>query len=389
MSLPRGFTGMDVMSLDEFIEDEEEQGKELRMKIEGDPQAAFENTITTYVEEEMGELDAPEITPVDISALKKQRMGGPSMDIDIAKRPEKMLHKSNIVDENGKLINNAKLKRSISKRPAKIIGQNTKLKTSGSKSGQKYFDLTLPSYQGLFVDEDTGEFKVVKTCPSAGECSKFCYAAKGGYVMFPTSSMGASRTVNFLMNDPEGFKDQISDELIAAQKSAIKKNKTVALRWHDSGDFLSEKYLQLAFDIARKTPEVLHYAYTKQVPMIKRLESEKPDNFVFNFSFGGTHDDLIDPLVDKHAQVVPFDLFKDLPKKKTAGSIEFPDVSIKTLKQRAAKQFKVKPKSIITYDELLTTPVTKNKKWNVLVWKGHGDDAATRRDVLGTYLLYH
>jgi len=96
-------------------------------------------------------------------------------------------------------------------------------------------------------------FKVVRTCPAAGECSKFCYAAKGGYVMFPPSSASAARAVNFLMNDPEGFKNQLINEIQTKEKTAARNNKTIVIRWHDSGDFISEKYLQLAFDVAKQT----------------------------------------------------------------------------------------------------------------------------------------
>lgn len=387
MSLPEGFTYFDVMSLDQFIDEEEKQGNLVDIDINEATETAVEMVINTYIEEE---IDDAEIQDVDIKALMKQRMGEPSRDIDIAERPEKMLHRSNIVDENGNVININKLKKKIMTRPSSLITQNAKMKVSGNKSGQRFYDSSLPSYMGLFVDEDTGEFKVVKTCPSAGECTKFCYASKGNYVIHSPSSLKFARIVNFLMNDPEGFKEQMVAELEKAEKTAAKKNKTLVLRWHDSGDFISEKYLQLAFDVARRTPNVLHYAYTKQIPLIRKLESEKPDNFVFNFSFGGEHDEGIDPLVDKHAQVVPKDLFKDLPKnKREDGSIEFPPLSLKTLKRKVAKAFKIRPTSILSYDELINTPLKKGKRWNVLVWKGHGDDSATRKDVLGTYLLFH
>jgi len=397
MSLPKGFTSFDVMSIDDFLDQEAKNDNIVFVNVKNPITSTFENVIDGYLTEKDAEKDAEndaeneynaQISDVDINKLKHQRMGDPSKNIAIARRPEKMLHKSNIVDENGKLLNNNKLKKMITTRPAKIIDQNTKLKKSGA-SEQVFYDLTLPSYMGLFVDESTGEFKIIRTCPAAGECSKYCYAAKGGYVMFPASGLNASRTVNFLMNDPDGFKEQILSELEHGETIANKKNNSVVLRWHDSGDFLSEKYIQLAFDIARLTPDVLHYAYTKQIPLVRKLEEQKPDNFVFNFSFGGIYDVDIDPLVDKHARVIPANLFKDLPSKVINGKLVFPEASIKALKQRVGKEFKVSPKTVLTYDELLNTPPSKSKKWNVLVWKGHGDDSATRKDVLGTYLLFH
>lgn len=369
--LPKGFTEFDIDTVDEFLRNEKRSGNEIDMDINID------------------EADEPEISDVDIEELKKKRMSGVSKDVDLAKRPEKLLHKSNIVDENGNIVDNDKLKKKITERPKDIIDQNTKIQTSGKSTNQVFYDSTLPSYMGLFVDENTGQFKTVKTCPAAGECSKFCYAAKGGYIMFPTSSLKAARVVNFLMNDPEGFKNQMVLEIKRAQTKQQKKGKDVILRWHDSGDFLSEKYLQLAFDIAKETPEVIHYAYTKQVPLIRRLESEKPENFVFNFSFGGIYDDEINVDMDKHAKVVPPRLFKDLDKKKIDGAIKFSSEAIKKLKDRVSKEFKIKPDTILTYDEMLDTPTGNQKKWNVLVWKGHGDDSAIRKDVLGTYLLFH
>jgi hypothetical protein len=385
MSIISGINNFETMSLDDFLQNENNAGNTMRVEIKG-KKTKFDNIINKHLSEALDTGDA-EIMPIDIDALKQKKLEKVIPGVNIAERPEKMLHKSNIIDEKGKLINNEELKKKITKRPDKILGQNVKLQKSGSSS--LFYDLTLPSYMGLFVDESTGDFKVVKTCPSAGICSKFCYAAKGGYVMFPASSLMAARTVNYLMNDPEGFKSQVINELAQAQKYSAKKGKTVTLRWHDSGDFLSEKYLRLAFDIAKETPNILHYAYTKQIPLIQKLEAEKPDNFVFNFSFGGKYDEMINPLVDKHSRVVPANLFRDLPQKKTEEGIEFTPTAIDMLKTRTANEYKVNKNSILTYNELMETPLSTDKKWNVLVWKGHGDDAASRKDVLGTYLLIH
>jgi hypothetical protein len=360
-SLPKGFTMDDVESLDDFLK----TNKPLE-EAEGDP----------------------EISDVDIDALKQQRLNPPK-NIEIAAKPEKMIHKSNIVDENGNLIDNEELKKKIMVRPKELIGQNKKLSKSGSN--QMFFDLTLPSYQGLWVDESTGDFKIVKTCPAAGECKKFCYAAKSGYIQFPRSSILTSRTVNYLMNDPEGFKAQLISELKRAEISQAKKGKKVVLRWHDSGDFLSEKYLLLAYDVAKETPDILHYAYTKQVPLVRKLAEHKPENFVFNFSLGGIHDELIDTTKEKHARVVPFSLFKDVPhtKGEDGYSVNFAPKEIKELKKRLADFYKIPEADIITYAEMIKLPESKSKKYYVMVWKGNGDDAATRRDVLGTLLFFH
>jgi len=210
-------------------------------------------------------------------------------------------------------------------------------------------------------------------------------------VQFPASSIGSSRIVNFLMNDPEGFKAQLIKELNSAMISNAKKGKKVILRWHDSGDFLSEKYLLMAYDVAKETPDILHYAYTKQVPMVRKLASNKPDNFIFNFSLGGLYDETIDITKEKHARVVPYELFKDIPytKGEDGYSIKFAPKEINILKDRLADHYKIPRENIITYDELSEMPEGKEMKYHVIVHKGHGDLAATRRDVIGTLLFFH
>jgi hypothetical protein len=383
--LPPGFSEDDVESLEDFVAQEEKQGNEVDLGESVIDEAIDDAEIVGMSDADIDALKAKKIAAkTDPKSVKKEPK---DPDETIASRKEKLVHTSNIVDENGNPIDNDVLRKKIMVRPTNLIAQNSKLAKSGG-SKQVFYDLTLPSYQGLYVDETTGEFKVVKTCPSAGECKKFCYAAKGGYVMFPASSLGASRMVNFLMNDPDGFSDRLVVELKKASQSLGKKGKQVVLRWHDSGDFLSEKYLQLAFDIAQMTPEVEHYAYTKQLPLVRKMQANKPENFEFTFSFGGLHDTDIETKSEKHARVIPANIFKDLIVSKTDSGMDFGD-NLPELKQRVAKEYGVDPESVITYDELMDMPVGTERKWHVLVWKGHGDESAVRKDVLGVYLLIH
>jgi hypothetical protein len=71
-----------------------------------------------------------------------------------------------------------------------------------------------------------------------------------------------------------------------------------AFRWNDSGDFYSEDYLRKCLEIARETPHIEHYAYTKCVGLVKGLQSREPElfpaNFTFIFSEGGRQDGLIE-----------------------------------------------------------------------------------------------
>jgi hypothetical protein len=307
-----------------------------------------------------------------------------------AERPQRMIHSSallKILTPDGTQIDPEKFKKLITVRPTKIIAQNSKLASSGSGANEVFYDLTLPAYQGLFYNEQLGKFQVVKTCPSANACKAYCYATSGGYVQYEGPWLSATRTVNFLMNDYEGFKAQLLNEIKGAVAAAAKKGKKVVLRWHDAGDFFSQTYMLMAFDIAKATPEVRHYAYTKQVDMVNKLAGQKPENFIFNFSKGGTQDKDVDFNASKHSKVVPYVLFKDL---KVEKGVPLTPEDTATIKQRISHHYSLDPASVITYDELIKMPVDAAKhKFNVIVRPGDGDDAAAREDVLGTYLLIH
>jgi hypothetical protein len=88
-----------------------------------------------------------------------------------------------------------------------------------------------------------------------------------------------------------------------------------AVRIHDSGDFYDRDYLERWLEIAYEVPDVLFYAYTKEVTMFKTLSIDAAlDNFRFLFSTGGKEDHLIDVDRDRHA-----DVFPDLPTMTRAG----------------------------------------------------------------------
>ena len=77
-----------------------------------------------------------------------------------------------------------------------------------------------------------------------------------------------------------------------------------AVRIHDAGDFFARWYLDLWIEIANDVPDVLFYAYTKEVQMFRDVE-QFPNNFRFLFSTGGLQDDLIGD--ERHADVFPND----------------------------------------------------------------------------------
>ena len=307
------------------------------------------------------------------------------------------IHASNIEvkDEHNHEYDLDKLKALITKRPTAILKQNEKMVHSDGSSSV-FFNVGLPALKGLAVNETTGEFVIVDTCPGAGVCKTFCYAMKGGYVQWKASSLGMTRVLNFLLNDPDGFAHLVKMELSAAHKKFSAKGTKVVVRWHDAGDFFSPEYLEVAYDIARAFPDIDFYAYTKIASV---AHSEKPANFKINFSSGAqpSQEKLVDFARAKHSRVVPKDLFFDLIARKgtslmkdAKGRMQFASPeNLEQFKLRLSHKYAIPLHSILTYDQMMATHINPTNKWNVIVMPGDGDNAANRGDVIGSYLLFH
>ncbi len=307
------------------------------------------------------------------------------------------IHRGNIEvrGDAGEEYDLEKLKQSVMTRPKQILKQNQKMQHSDGTSSI-YYNIGLPALKGLAVNEKTGEFVIVDTCPGAGACKVYCYAMKGGYVQWKASSLGTTRILNFLLNDPDGFKKSLSHELSQAENKYSKKGVKIVVRWHDAGDFFSPEYTEFAYSIAREFPGIEFYAYTK---MANVAMSNKPTNFIINFSEGAqpSQQKMIDFSRTKHSKVVPKEMFTDLVmrdgkslKKDEHGRMQFKDhAALEEFKRRMAHKYALQIDTIITYDEMMQKPVGDHAHWNVLVWSGHGDESANRKDVLGTYLLIH
>ena len=375
-NLPPGFSTNDFHSLSDFTKDAENTMSE-----------AFDDIAPGV---------ASDFPKADVQSYI-QKIANRDKKDNVEKYKYPYVHRSNIVDDAGNVVDSEVLKRLIMQRPERILKQNKKMGKSGGEAIE-FYDISLPALKGLVVDEATGEFKIVNTCPGAGACKVYCYARRGGYVQWKRSSLFQTRVLNFLLNDWQGWKSKLLSEIQAVAKKGAKrsvnkdgKKYNVIIRWHDSGDFLSEKYLNVAFDVARATPDVLHYAYTKRVEMV--AGAVKPDNFVFNFSAGAVapEEKRINPKIHKHSVVVPKPMFSDLVHKNEEGGWDFntPEDEDR-LKEKMAMKYSIDRNSIITYAELMKTPQSnKEGQWNVIVKPGDGDDAASRKDVLGTYLLVH
>jgi hypothetical protein len=169
--------------------------------------------------------------------------------------------------------------------PKRLLTQNSELRPDG------VWNWTLPAF-GVTLSNG----KTMNVCPSAGACATFCYARSGTYRF---SNVKARHLVNleYILEAPDGWKEQMLRE--------VQRPKMVGryVRIHDSGDFFSYKYLKLWIDIAKQTPEVTFYAYTKEVSLFKKHAVEFPPNFLYLFSMGGKEDHLVDLENDRHADV--------------------------------------------------------------------------------------
>lgn len=375
-SLPTGVSSKAIIPISQFVQRADQVDE-----AEGDFLGARTSTMS----------------PEEMQAYLARIKSGEKAVTDKYKMP--YIHGGNIEIKNdaGQSYDLDKLKASIMTRPKQILKQNAKMAKSAGEDTM-FFDIGLPALKGLAVNEKTGEFIIVDTCPGAGACKVYCYAKKGGYVQWKDASMSQTRLLNFLVNDPQGFKTQFENELRAKATSLIKRGKKVIVRWHDAGDFFSPEYLDLAYGIAKDFPQVLFYAYTKMASVAK---SQKPSNFIINFSMGATpeQEKQIDFGKDKHSTVVPKPMFDKYVLKDEKGKairdeknrIQFKDeAALQSFKKDLAMKYNVPVESILTYDEMIKTPQSNEEgKYNIIVVPGDGDVSASRRDVKGTYLLIH
>lgn len=357
--------------------------------------------IQQFVSQELDEADMLGATtrimsPDEMQAYLSKTASGKKTKLDKYTMP--YVHRGNIEikDENNRVFDLDKLKSAITTRPERILKQNEKISHTGGQD-LIFYNIGLPALKGLAVNEKTGEFVVVDTCPGAGACKVYCYAKKGGYVQWKASSLSQTKLLNFLLNDPQGFKSKLESEIQSAVNKFSKKNAKVVIRWHDAGDFFSPDYVNLAYSIARDFPNVDFYAYTKIADVSL---GQKPSNFLINFSMGATpeQEKQINFATTKHSTVVPKSMFTDLILKDDSGKLvrdengkmqfKSPD-AIDVLKQKLSSKYNVPKSSIITYDEMKNIPVGDKPKWNVIVKPGDGDESANRPDVIGTWLLIH
>ena len=315
------------------------------------------------------------------------------------------IHRSSVVEyvgPDGQSYSEDKIKQALAQRPKALLKQNEKMKHSNGDLEQ-FFNVGFAALTGIALDEDTNKLIIVNTCPGAGSCKVDCFAMKGGKVQFKAAWLSDGRILTYLLNDPDGFFSQLSNEIAKEEKLGQKGGYTVTIRWHDAGDFFSPEYLDLALKMAAKHPDTKFYAYTK---MAGAALGQKPPNFIINWSEGANtgqekqvkaKDANLD--TTKNSRIVPDDLFQDLlvkDEKKnlvkgSSGQWQVQPDKLPELKNRLAKEYGLSSNSILSYDEYMAKRknIPAGMKYNVIVAPGEGDISANDPNIIATLLLKH
>lgn len=267
--------------------------------------------------------------------------------------------------------------------PQTIINTNEKILHSGGPH-EYVFKTGIPAFRGIVYDEDKGTFHYINTCPGAGSCAIICYAMKGQYIQYPTSYDSMTRRLNYLLNHPLKYEEQLYNELKAkaVEYKALKGYKSkIVLRWNDSGDFFTKRYVKIAEDVMKKLGEegynVVGYAYTKVADVANKSAIDT------TFSVGANKGQISKVDLNKHKK-------SDIVPPKITKGLDFDKIDDEELlKDRVAKYFDIDKSHLLTYDEMMSTPKGDVPKWSVIVTPGDGDDAAFRKDVKAIYLTQH
>ena len=321
------------------------------------------------------------------------------------------IHRSNVIEylsPDGKTYSEDAIKKTLAVRPKALLKQNEKMKHSNGEFEQ-FFNVGFAALTGIALDEQTNNLIIVNTCPGAGSCKVDCFAMKGGKVQFKAAWQSDGRILTYLLNDPDGFFNQLSNEITAESNAGKKGDKKfpngwqTTVRWHDAGDFFSPEYLDMALKMAAKHPDVKFYAYTK---MAGAALAKKPANFIINWSEGAhTSQEKQVKASDanlettKNSRIVPDEMFQDLLVKDQKGNLvkgaagqwQVQPDKLPELKQRLGKQYGLSPSSILSYEEYMAKrkSIPAGMKYNVIVAPGEGDISANDPNIISTLLLRH
>lgn len=399
--------GVDIMSPEEFIQTElsndEVADEEIdeATKLAAPSKEFSDQEFQDYMKRIIGtpDLDKEGKPKVDKKGIEKYVSGKDKLDR--YKMP--YMHRSSVIeyyDAAGNRYDEKKVIDVLSQRPKSLLKENEKMKHSSGELEQ-FFNIGFAALTGIAVDESTNKLIIVNTCPGAGSCKVDCFAMKGGKIQFKNAWISDGRILTYLLNDPDGFFNQLKAEIEKEKRLGDKNGYRVTIRWHDAGDFFSPQYMDLAFKMAQSIPDVNFYAYTK---IAGAALGKKPDNFMINWSEGASKQQerqvkATDPNLEKtkNSRIVPDELFKDLLLKKDgklekgpSGQWQLQPGTLGTLKDRLAIKYGLNKNTILSYDEWEKKGKDSiNNIWNVIIAPGEPDLTANSQGVLSTLLLKH
>lgn len=271
----------------------------------------------------------------------------------------------------------------ITSKPKSLISQNEKMSHTGEANTFVY-NTGIPAFRGIAYDLENGKFYYINTCPGAGTCVTICYALKGNYIRYQNSYDSMTRRLNLLLNSPDEYEEQLYNELKnkCKQHKAVKGYKfKVSIRWNDSGDFFTKKYVDIAHSVIDRLRSegynIEEFLHTK----IASVAQDK-DFDVTSFSLGGNKKEL--------AKIGPKQKISDVVGKELFAGLNLDKLDdIQKLKELLAMKIGVNKKLILTYDELMRTSESKTPKWYTITMPGDGDDATRRKDVIRNFQTEH
>jgi hypothetical protein len=152
---------------------------------------------------------------------------------------------------------------------------NTKVRKSLKYSNWKGINPDNTDFASLSLMPD---YKICGGSKSAG-CMDLCLKGSGFAKIFNSVNVARQTKTNFLLNDKEGFMNQLSKELFNYNKKCIKNNKKGFVRLNTISDYPFYKT-----GLMEKNNDLEFIDYTK---IAKRLFEQLPSNYHLIFSFSG------------------------------------------------------------------------------------------------------
>lgn len=282
--------------------------------------------------------------------------------------------------------------KSITNPPPNLVSQNDKLAKTGD-SDEYAYNTGIPAISGLVYDEENNKFYSINTCPGAGSCVNICYARHGYYIIYPATNDLMIRRLNYLLNHPDKYEEQLYNEikeLCIKHKAFVKNDNTVLIRWNDSGDFFSKKYVKIAASVMRRLKDegfnIRGGAHTKvasvalgdDIASSFSADSNKKEMGKFR---RGSIEKYGSELGGKKSITVPKKMFSKL------NLLIRADVEI--LKDRIANEYEFDRSKLLNYKELLMKPIDSGSGYGVVIVPGNGDDGLFRKDISVIFHAQH